>query len=160
MKQFLPTLGFTNVSFPPVLLAKDLDIDALLDSGIVSSEAYMRILCSPEKGPRAVAAYLANALGHLQAIRACASGGYALCGVFEDDLVAPAGVSAAREQIAAAISELPVHADTLYLEACYEDCGALAYSSSSPHLARLMGPFCSGAVGHLATRARLMLQSA
>ena len=147
MRNFLYGLGFTNVSFPAGTSARDIDVGALVESGIVSSEAVTRISSSKEKGTSAVAPYIANALAHLRAIRACVEGGHVFCAVFEDDLNAPMGRAAARAHIAAALLELPAHADMLYLEACYEDCGALAYSPRCPHLARLEGPFCAAAVG-------------
>jgi hypothetical protein len=116
MERLLPDLGFTNFSFPPGIAAKDLDIPSLLASGSVHPDAVARISDCPYKGPSAVAPYLANAAAHAAAIRACAAHGDTLCGVFEDDLVAPSGSAAARTHIAAVLSELPADADLLYLE--------------------------------------------
>jgi hypothetical protein len=116
MERLLSDLGFMNFSFPPGVSAKDLDVPALIASGSVHPDAAARISACPQKGPAAVAPYLANAVAHAAAVRACASYGDTLCGVFEDDLVAPDGPAAARARIAASLSELPADADLLYLE--------------------------------------------
>ena len=116
MERLLPALGFVNFSFPPGIAAKDLDIPALVLSGSVHPDAAARIAACPQKGPTAVAPYLANAVAHAAAIRACAAYGDTLCGVFEDDLLTPDEPAETRERIAAALSELPADADLLYLE--------------------------------------------
>jgi hypothetical protein len=113
----LASLGFTNVSFPPGIPARAIDPAALIAAGRVLPAAAERIAASPYKGPAAVAPYLANAVAHAAAAAACAASAAPLCGVFEDDLFAPAGPAAARAAIAAALSELPPSADMLYLEA-------------------------------------------
>jgi hypothetical protein len=150
MELLLPQLGFTNVSFPQGLSASELDIPSLIAAGLVHPDAAARIANHPYKGPGAVAPYIANAVAHLLAIRACAAAARPLCAVLEDDVFAPEGPAAARARIAAALGELPAGADMLYLEACFEKCAAVAYSPRRRHLARAAEPFCAAAVRRLA----------
>jgi hypothetical protein len=151
-EKLLCDLGFSNVSFPPTTRADDVDIAALVQAGVVSARAIPRII--GEHGPGALRPYVATAVDRVRALARAAADGHALLGLFEDDLVAGACPAETNRRIAAALRELPPDADLLYLEACYERCGALRYSARRPGLARASRPYCSAGLIFTARGAR------
>jgi hypothetical protein len=152
MKKLLCELGFSNVAFPTTTHADDLDISSLILSEAVSAQAITGII-----GPHGVAAlrpYVANTIDRVRTLERAAADGHPLFGVFEDDLVAGACPSETNRRIAAALRELPPDADVLYLEACYEQCGALRCSAQRPSLARVSEPHCAAGMIFTARGAR------
>jgi hypothetical protein len=62
MEGLLRSLGFSHVIFPYVTLASAIDVASLVECGFVQKKAVDAILSRSDKGPRALPAYLANAL--------------------------------------------------------------------------------------------------
>jgi hypothetical protein len=141
----LANLGFTNVSFPPTISWRDLRVDDLVADKMVDWNAFKR--SHPHQNDTQLLQWISNAYCQLLAIEQAVLADLPLFGIFEDDLV-PARRSASdvTAAILRAVEQLPPTADMLYLEACHESCGMLAYSPARPALARARHPSCAAAV--------------
>jgi hypothetical protein len=62
LEVLLRSLGFSQIIFPNVTLASEIDVAALVENGFVQQKAVDAILAGRDKGPSALPAYLANAL--------------------------------------------------------------------------------------------------
>ena len=61
-------------------------------------------------------------------------------------------------QLQEVLADLPVSADVLYLEFCYEDCQALRFHPDAPLLARASSPGCAAAMVYTSKGARRVLE--
>ena len=108
MERLLCELGFSNVSFPIMMHADDLDIASLILSEVVSVEAIASI--TDKHGAGALRPYLATAVDCVRMLAHAAAEGYPLFAVFEDDLVAGACPAETNRRIAAALRPAEVAA--------------------------------------------------
>ena len=142
----LHSLGIENITFVPYTRAQDVDLENLMASNIIDQAAINRMVNSGWIGHRALKAYIANAMDHLNAVKMGADAGYDLFGIFEDDLMLAGSRGTVGYRINAALQWFPPTADMLYLEACHEKCSQRRFSYHYPFWARTTGPSCSAAI--------------
>lgn len=104
-ERLLSSLGFTNVSFPPILLAADIQPDALQRNGTVSAASVARL---SRMGAGAMRNALAHALSMMQALASHVQDQTELLIVLEDDLMPTSALGEVRRRILEAVAQLPV----------------------------------------------------
>lgn len=152
MQALTRDVGWLHTSFPRTTKWSDLDMNLLIESGVVSPLLQTRFDEYQEgidhKGQMV---YVANAMDQVSQIRAAADKGSAII-VLEDDLLLSDSIAATREMMARVFDEVPHSADAVYLEFCFETCGQLRYKANEDitgagrSLARAHAPSCSAAV--------------
>jgi glycosyltransferase involved in cell wall biosynthesis len=146
-KRLLRSIGISgNISFLPFTKASTIDIGHLITTEVIDEPALNRMEMSGWIGEGALASYIANAIDHLEAVKAGADSGFELFGVFGDDLMLAGSPDTIRLRIMHALQMFPPSADVLYLEACHEKCSERKYSYFYPQWARTTGPSCNSAM--------------
>ena len=99
--------------------------------------------------------YVANALGHLDYIKVIADS-KKMGIIMEDDIVPITHYQKVGLILKQAIKELPLDADMLFLEMCYENCDKI--NKISKNLYKLYEPSCSAAILYTPTGAEKILK--
>jgi hypothetical protein len=160
MQALTHDMGWLHVSFPRTAKWSDLNLQHLVESGVVSPLLQTRFDEYREGiDQKGQMMYVANAMDQVSQVRAAAEKGQAVI-VLEDDLLLSDSVSATRETLARVFDEIPDTADVVYLEFCFETCDQLRYrpgaypTRAASRLARAYAPSCSAAVLFTAKGAR------
>eukprot|EP00961_Rhodomonas_salina_P299165 3938700-Rhodomonas_salina.6 len=160
MQQMLSAVGFRNVTFPPVVRAREVELDQMVAEGWTTKEGIQNMKNSIWIGPKLVKAFLANAVDQLKVIRGAVAQDLELFIIMEDDVLPVVPTSKLLAEIKETVAELPASADVLYLEMCYERCSQLCLSESTLRIARAVSPKCSAAILYTLHGARKFLDLA
>jgi GR25 family glycosyltransferase involved in LPS biosynthesis len=131
-----------NAGEIPFIAKKDVTDRAALVAANRLTESASRKLNDP---------YVANALGHLEYIKAIARSGKPGI-IMEDDIIPTVDPRDVGVALYGALAELPQDADMLFMEACHENCNKIKRASSL--LYRMHSPQCSAAIFYTAAGAR------
>ncbi|EKX48325.1 hypothetical protein GUITHDRAFT_105932 [Guillardia theta CCMP2712] len=146
VQQTLRRIGFKNLSIPPTISWKEVNLESLVGSGKVSANLLLRLDWYKDGDQEAKMKYLANAHEQVRIIKDAAEGEYPLL-IFEDDVLPIAqDLRQVSVRLAEVLSQSPPSSDMIYLEFCYETCANVTYSHAHPLLARAFAPSCSAAI--------------
>ena len=141
----LTSAGFVNFSFPRFITSSEVDINSLVRNKLLDNERLERLRKTPWVGVRLEQA-LSLILNHIQSLESCVQNQYAMCGIFEDDIMIASSPVEAREKVANVLTELPSTADILYLEYCFEYCSKIDCSLPFKHISQAFKPACTAAM--------------